>query len=231
MPESGRTGVAGWMPAVGLAMGGLTAGLVGLVPPDYLARHALVLATIVVVLQAFATRLLHWDGLADVADAWWGGSSIARRLEIMKDSATGAFGVTAVALVAILQVTALSELLSGRPAATLVIVPALARFAATFAAWLGKPARPDGLGRSVMGPPEPFSAVAAFATLAACGALAWGMNGVGGGMLVAAGLFVALVVPHLTAGRMGGVTGDVMGASVVVSETMLYVVAALATAV
>lgn len=230
-PSAERTGVAGWMPLVGLGIGGLTAVAVGILPNGYRADHALLLAALIAAAQAAFTRLLHWDGLADVADAWWGGASHERRLEIMKDSATGAFGVSAVVLFAVLQIAALTDVLGGASDASLaplIVVPALSRFAATFAAWLGRPARTSGLGRTIMGPPEPVSGAAAALVLAACGTIAWGMNGVFGGALVAAGLAVALVVPHLTAGRMGGVTGDVMGASVVVTETLLYVVAALA---
>ena len=102
---------------------------------------------------AGATRMLHWDGLADYSDGLWGGSTPQERLAIMADSHTGAFGATAVAIVALVETASVASILAGHHEMPILLIPAFARLSASCAAWLGTPARPSGLGRSVMGPP------------------------------------------------------------------------------
>ncbi len=141
-PHSSR----GWFPAIGglIGLAGYTvvkfAETLGVVH-----RAPYVVGATVIVLWALLTRMLHWDGLADVADGYWGSSDPERRLEIMSDSHTGAFGATAVALVAVLEIAALGTFLEYHQYPVFA-VPVFARLAATAAAWLGKPARPGGLG-------------------------------------------------------------------------------------
>lgn len=226
-----------WFPWVGLVLGGAAWGLLaGLDAASFawsdglwLPRASLPIAVLVVAFWAVLTRLLHWDGLADVADAWWGGNDRERRLEIMADSATGAFGATAIVLAMLAQVAAIS-VLAPLPTSWPLIAsaPVLGRTTLMFAAWLGKPARPGGLGSSVMGRPGALSLLVGATgagTAVALGAFSAGTVGIAG-MLLA--LLVAGAVPHLIAQRMGGVTGDVMGASVLVTETIVLMAAALA---
>jgi len=227
-PEDGRTQVAGWFPAVG--------GLIGLVgygcakayeAAPFLQRAPLVIAALIVLLWAALTRLLHYDGLADVADGYWGSHDASRRLEIMSDSHTGAFGAAAVALVSILMVSTVGSILGAPHELPLLIVPVFSRFAATAAAWLGTPARPGGLGRSVMGRPTALAVLLAAVALGLATFAAWlGFRGVGL-TLSAVGLILALGVPHVLALRFGGVTGDVMGASVLITEALLFTAFAL----
>jgi adenosylcobinamide-GDP ribazoletransferase len=222
-----RPNAAGWFPLVGLALGALGWGLVHLL--GFFgwsgSRGSLVVAAVVVTLWALVTRLLHWDGLADVADAWWGGATPQRRLEIMKDPRSGAFGVTAIVMVALLQVTAVGQILLNHQL-PLLIVPALARIGATFAAWLGTSARPDGLGRTVVGRPSLAGVLpAAAGVLLIALAASAGMHSAGAAY-VAIALLLALGVPHVVSKRMGGVTGDVMGATVLIIETLLFLGAA-----
>lgn len=226
--EDDRSGVAGWLPMVGLGLGGVM----------YVAVHALfyvgwygagplIVAAILVAFSALITRMLHFDGLGDVADAWWGGHTVERRLEIMSDSALGSFGSTAISIVVVTQVVSIGNIVGSFHQLPLLLVAPMARFAATFAAWLGTPARPGGLGRSVMGRPRVGELAAAVSVLLFCSGAAWVALGVWGAGFVIIGLALALAVPHLMAQRVGGVTGDVMGASVLVVETMLYVIAAV----
>ena len=181
----------------------------------------------VVTLWAILTRMLHFDGLADVADGFWGAHDPARRLEIMADSHTGAFGATAIALTAIVEVAAIGAVIAVPHEAPLLLVPALARFSATAGCWLGTPARPGGLGRSVMARPTLLGAMPAVAVLAAVAAAMWLGYGVTGAIVFCFGILAALAIPHLLAGRFGGVTGDVLGASVLLTETLLFVAFAM----
>jgi len=221
--------VAGWFPVVGLAVGALGWALVrGAEALGWHGQAALLMAVLVVALWALMTRFLHWDGLADVADGLWGGHTPERRLEIMADSATGAFGSTAIVLTALVEVAAVSAIVSAGHARPLIIVPAIARLAPAFAAWLGKPARAGGLGRSVMARPTVAAVLPAVAVVAACG---WVMilgYGPGGAALVGAGVVLAATIPHLLSQPVGGVTGDIMGASTLICEALLLAVAAIA---
>lgn len=227
-PADGRTQVAAWFPAVG-ALFGLAgyavvkaAQAAGVTP-----RAAFLVAAVVVAMWALGSRLLHWDGLADVADAYWGSDDRERRLEIMSDSRTGAFGATAVALVAILEVAAVATIIAAPHELPLLLVPVVARFSATAAAWLGTPAKAGGLGRSVLGRPTSLSVLLALVPLVGAMAGMWIGFRLVGLAVGAFGVLLAFGVPHVLARRFGGVTGDVMGASVLLTETVVFVAFAL----
>jgi adenosylcobinamide-GDP ribazoletransferase len=228
-PEDGRTQVAGWFPAVGALFGLVGYGLAKL--GDYAgtnARAPYVMAAVIVIVWALGSRLLNWDGLADVADAFWGSHDQAKRLEIMADSHTGAFGATAVTLAALLEVASIGAILVAPHELPVLCIPILGRFSATAAAWLGAPARPGGLGRSVMGRPTTFAFVLAVVPLAGALVALWIGFQAAGVVLGAFGLLVAFAIPHVLAQRFGGVTGDVMGASVLITEAILFATFALA---
>lgn len=226
-PEGRRVRIAGWFPLVGLSIGVVGWGVMHLLQSvGWYGEASLVIAAVIVAFSAWITRSLHYDGLADIADAWWGGDTLPRRHEIMKDSSIGAFGATAIALVVALQVTSIGSIIGGLHQIPLLLVVPLSRLSSTFSAWFGTPARDGGLGRSVMGRPGMGELVAAGAVVVIC-AVAGGLAlGIWGLVFVAVGIAAALVVPHVIALRFGGVTGDVMGASVMVVETLLYLFAA-----
>lgn len=228
IPEPGeRNGAAGWFVWAGLAVGFVPWVSVHVLQlPAWHPDQPLLNAAGLIIFMAIVTRGLHWDGLADVADAFWGGHTRERRLEIMADSAVGAFGVLAVVLVAIAETAAVAALLAAGHELPLLIVPGLARLAATFAAWFGKPARPGGLGASVIQSPTLSGALATIVGVAAIKVLAIAGFGVAGAWFCAGVILAALVVPHLLSMRFGGVTGDVMGASVLVTEALGFAAAA-----
>jgi len=221
---------------VGLVLGGVVLALLSLantasvVTSDgrFLARASFVLAVSVVAVLALLSRFLHWDGLADVGDAWWGGATRERRLEIMGDSSVGAFGLTTVLLVALLQVASITALLAHVGfAIALFAAPVFARMAATFGAWLGTPARPGGLGATVTGRPRLADILIATAVLGIAAASMGYEHGTAGLVWSGLAFVVSAVVPHLCALRFGGVTGDVLGASVLITETVVLLAAAL----
>jgi adenosylcobinamide-GDP ribazoletransferase len=229
--EESAPQVSAWFPMVGVVFGAVGYAIVkGAAFLDIQMKAPYVLAALVVIAWALLSRLLHWDGLADVADGYWGAHDKARRLEIMSDSHTGAFGVTAIVLIAILEVISLGLILRHPHEFVIFLVPIVSRFSATAAAWFGTPAREGGLGRAVMGPPGPLSAIVALVPVAAVLAALWRGYQPGGPMVGAVALFVALAVPAVLAKRFGGVTGDVMGASVLITEVAFLVTFALAMA-
>lgn len=222
-PGAERTDAPGYYPLVGLGIGGLGLAVAWLVRVLGLHEGAsLVAGGVIVAVWCAATRMIHWDGLGDVADGFWAHDP-ARRLEIMSDSALGAFGATAIALGIVIQVSSIGSLLADGRTSALLVVPVFARAAATFGAWFGRAAKPGGLGASVTGRPRPGAVVpAALAIVAVCALCisVWGFtSGLG---LSASAVALSLGVPHVLALRFGGVTGDVLGASVVIVESLLF---------
>jgi len=115
-----------YFPAVG-ALLGLVAGIAfALAAPVTSPLIAAVAATAV---MAVLTGALHLDGLADAADGLFGGGDIARRLEVMRDSRVGSFGLVAVVLILVGDVAALASMSAPRAIVALVIAGALSRWA------------------------------------------------------------------------------------------------------
>ncbi|SHI88416.1 adenosylcobinamide-GDP ribazoletransferase [Wenxinia saemankumensis] len=204
-----RGGPAAWAwPVAGLAVGalawaaGASALALGLTPA--LAAGAALAASVLV------TGALHEDGLADSADGLWGGRERARRLEIMKDSRIGAYGVIALVLGIGLHWAALAALAgTGGLAGGLLAAAALSRAAMAGLMAALPPARPDGLARSVGRPPA-RTAWLAGGIGAASALVALGPAGIWA-ILLAAG--IAWGWGALARRRIGGQTGDILGAA------------------
>jgi adenosylcobinamide-GDP ribazoletransferase len=159
---------------------------------------------------ALVTGGLHHDGLADMADGVGGGRDPARRLEIMRDSRVGSYGVLALVLVSLLAWSALTALLAAGSVWLPLVAAAMASRAAMAGVAAGLPfARTDGLAR-LTGRPAPTLALAA-GGLAALAALSLGAAALAALALVTA--TAALVVARIAARRLGGQTGDVLGAA------------------
>jgi adenosylcobinamide-GDP ribazoletransferase len=108
----------GWYPWVGWILGGLAVlGVnwgISLVDHPPVATGAILLGALVLGGWAALTRFLHWDGLADTFDGVLGGDTPERRLEIMRDSRVGAFGVSAMIFLAFIQFAAVTDAISDR---------------------------------------------------------------------------------------------------------------------
>ena len=210
-----------FFPLVGLLLGGILAAA------DW--ALALEIGTglrgwILVALLLALTGGLHADGLADSADGLFGGTTPARRLEVMRDAAIGAFGAAALIVVLAIKAAALGELLgSGAHPEALVLVPALSRWACVTSIAGFRYARPEGLGAAFHGASWPWPAPVAGLTCLAAAILGLGPEGAAAWSLAAgAGLALGAAINS----RLGGLTGDSYGAVVEVSEAMLLVVAA-----
>ncbi len=192
---------------------------------------SLAAAAVTVTAMTLATGAFHEDGLADVADAFAGGRDAARRLEIMKDSRIGAYGGTALAAQFVLRTSLLADLIEvvGPRAGLLVlVVAALARTAALGLAWLLPNARADGLASSVGRPETVPLAIGLGTALALFLVIATTVAGPAEA-LMALGLALAALagLAALARAKIGGVTGDVIGAGVLVAEIALLLGLAL----
>jgi adenosylcobinamide-GDP ribazoletransferase len=168
-----------------------------------------VTAVLVLALGAMLTGGLHEDGLSDTADGLFGGWTRDRRLEIMKDSRVGSYGVLALVLVTLARWSALTALLVyGDHWAALVATGAISRAPMALVMALLPNARGSGLSHAT-GRPAPGVAVVALglATGLALAVLGWSALGP---LVVAAGIMVVLSVVALR--KIGGQTGDILGA-------------------
>lgn len=212
-----RTAQAAWAyPVVGLWLGliGVLAG--GLV--FWVGLPAPAAAALVLLLGVVLTGAMHEDGLADAADGLWGGFERARRLDIMRDSRIGTYGVLALCLSLLLRFSALVVLLPTAPLA--LVCAAVASRGAMVAVMHALPhARSDGLSHATGRPPFEATAIAvAIGVLAAlCGGV-WAL---------VCGVLACIGCARLAQAKIGGQTGDILGATQQVVEiTVLLSLAA-----
>jgi len=237
-PERVDRETAGWAmrlaPLVGLLVGlPLAAVLAGV---DRLtAGPPLLACALVVALHALLTRGLHLDGLADLADGLGSYAPPERARALMKQPDVGALGAAALVLVPGVQVAALLACTSaGRGPLALVLAVVTGRLAVTAACTSGVPAAaPEGLGALVAGTvPRGVAVAAAVATAGAGTAVAAGAVGGTALALPAAGVLAGLLGARLLRAhavrRLGGITGDVLGALVEVTTAVVLVVLAIA---
>lgn len=199
---------------------------------DWIGLPALATAYVVVLALALGTRALHWDGLADTADGLTASYSPARSLEVMRTGPVGPAGVTAVVLVSGLQAAGLAAVLRHEQAWWVVgVLVCASRACLALACVRGVPAaRADGLGASFIGA-VPVTGAAASLFVAAL-ALAFAGRALGSawpttiGLVVMVAVVLALLLRCVR--RLGGVTGDVLGAAVEVSFAVLVLAAATA---
>lgn len=188
---------------------------------------SLVVAALAVVVVTLVTGAFHEDGLADVADAFAGGATVDRRLEIMKDSRIGAFGGVALAAQFVLRVALLADLVDRFEAHAGLLVLAvapLARVAPLALMLLLDPARPDGLARAV-GRPEPRAlALAGVAGVAIfLGVVPLVVGAAEALLALGLGLAALAALAGLAKRAIGGFTGDVIGAGALVAEIALLI--------
>lgn len=214
-----HAGAWAW-PLVGLGVGALA--VLPAMAAVALGLSVPVAAVLLIALQAVATGALHEDGLADCADGFFGGRDKARRLEIMKDHQIGSYGGLALMLAVLARWSALVALLAAGEWALILAAAVLSRvpMAAIMASLPN--ARGTGLSASVGAPPQGAVFVAAgLAFVAALGLAGWAALP----MACAVGL-TGLGVALVAKAKIGGQTGDVLGAAQVLAEVAALAVVA-----
>lgn len=209
-----------WFPVagavIGLAVGGVGALAWHLVPP-------LVAGALAVTAGLLITGAFHEDGLGDIADAFGGGLTLERRLEILKDSRHGTYGVAAMCASIAVRIVALGSLPS--PAAilvTAVVAHVLARTAAVVLMAAAPLAGHAGLGVD-------YGQSTTVGRAATASAMGLGLGAVATGWwvlaLAAAALIAVALVGALAMRKIQGISGDVLGAAEQVAECAVMVVA------
>ncbi|MBB4397331.1 adenosylcobinamide-GDP ribazoletransferase [Bradyrhizobium sp. ERR14] len=210
-----------------LPVAGLAVGLAGAFVYKVAIRFGLtpnIAALLALATTALITGALHEDGLADTADGLGGGRTRERKLEIMRDSRIGTYGVCALIVSFGLRWSALAAIADPLlVACALLSAHAAARAGVPAFMSLVPPARPDGLSASAGSPPGRSIAIAfALGTLALALALGPGKALVGLILLSLAGLLLA----RLAVRQIGGQTGDILGAFEQIGEILILLVAA-----
>jgi adenosylcobinamide-GDP ribazoletransferase len=211
-----------WFPLVGalvgLAVAGLYAALGALLPP-------LPAAAAAVTAGIALTGALHEDGLGDTADAFLGAADREATLRILDDPRLGTFGVVAVAASLLLRVAALAAIAPAWALAALPAAHALSRAAAVAAMAAFPPATGTGLGAAAARALDRRRALLGAAGGVALAGLLLGVLALAAAALAGA---AALWLGRLSRRRIGGVTGDVLGAAQQAAEVLTLLVAAAA---
>ncbi|WP_420392823.1 adenosylcobinamide-GDP ribazoletransferase [Acuticoccus sp.] len=173
------------------------------------------------------TGALHEDGLADCVDGFWGGATAERRLAIMRDSRIGTYGVVALVLALGLKAALLEHALGDgtADAMALLVVGAVAGRTAALYPWVRLPsARPDGLAVA-MGRPTPatFRTAVILALLVGAALTVW-VSPLGFVAAAAGAALTAKGMSSLAEAKVGGHTGDVIGAAVVAGDLSTLVI-------
>ncbi|MDQ6715236.1 MAG: adenosylcobinamide-GDP ribazoletransferase [Actinomycetota bacterium] len=195
---------------------------------------ALLASLVVIAATALYSRGLHLDGLADTADGLAASHDRDRALAVMRTGDVGPNGAATLVLTLLIQAVALGSLLGSAAGTTLAVVALVAsRHTLALGCWSRVPAaRATGLGATMAGTVTTGALTAAAGLVAA---LAAGLAQVGGSrwyvgpVVVIAAMLGGALMLRTAVRRLGGMTGDVLGAGVEISLAGCLLVAALVT--
>jgi adenosylcobinamide-GDP ribazoletransferase len=210
-----------WFPLIGLMIGGLLVAVLQVLAPIF---PALLTALLIAVLDAVLTGALHLDGLADTVDGFGGGVKREDVLRIMRDHAIGTYGAVALVLVIAVKAATLAALIDcHRAVSWLALMPMLGRWSVVLLSATEPYARrSDQEGAPAGGAVSDFvgrvEVVVASATALFIAFILASWRGLAAAllMLVASGLW-----GWYCRLRIGGITGDTLGASVEISEVLV----------
>jgi adenosylcobinamide-GDP ribazoletransferase len=211
--EMGRA--AGFFPLVGVVLGALLYGI------NYAARLIFpdsVSATLMLFAWIFLTRAFHLDGFMDTCDGLFGGWNPERRLEIMKDSRVGAFGVAGGVLILLTKYSALSS--STNIFAALILATTLGRWSLPLLIYFFPYARENGLGYEMKRNTRWVELL--LATFIA-GITAWLLLGWLGLVLMLGAGIIAIFFGLYVMRLLPGLTGDIYGAATILVETVTLI--------
>jgi adenosylcobinamide-GDP ribazoletransferase len=217
-----------WFPLVALLLGAALGGCAALVLR--LPCSPLLAAFVTLLLWVLATGALHLDGLCDLCDGLLGGRTAEDRLRIMKDPHLGTFGLAGGSLLLLGKLAALNELfLRDREKAPWLLAAGvvLARCLALCMAGLSPYPRPEGTGKALITATRawevgPYAILGAAAVTFTSPELGWRT-----GVLFLVPCAMVLVLTAVCRRRLGGVTGDCLGAAIECSEVSFLLIAAL----
>lgn len=182
-------------------------------------------AVLLLILPLLLTGGLHADGFMDTADGVLSGRDRERKLEIMKDSRVGSFGVVSFVMLMFVQFALLLDMHPLLLVPALFVMPVIGRLAMVLAVACFPYARADGMGKTFADMAD-RSTVAIAAATSILFVLPWG--GLAAAALVFGTIF-ALLFCRMITHILGGVTGDIYGAATVLTETLVLFIFSLAS--
>lgn len=214
-----------FFPAVGLSLGGLLVG----------ANHLLGMAfprgvtdILLIALLAGITGALHLDGVADVCDGLAARGGRQRFLDVMKDPRCGPVGAAGLLLLLLIKYQTLAAVPAGGKDAALLLFPMMGRFSQVLCTVGASRARTDGLGSTFIGGAGLAQLLVASVTALTAALVLAGLPGIG---IFAIACLAAWWLRWWFHGRLGGVTGDIIGFVSEVNEAVcLLALVAIATA-
>lgn len=206
-----------WLPWVGALIGAAVGGAWWAAEEAFTPAMAVAL---VITLDLVLTGMLHLDGTVDSADGLLPHLPRSRRLAVMAEPTIGAFGLGVGVATLLLRGAALASL-DARPA-TIVALWIAGRAVMTVAATVVSPARTDGMGALVSGVRRETSLASAALAATVAAVL---LVDAPGGLVPLGGVLAGAAVVVLARRRIGGVTGDVLGAAGFLTETTGLVLA------
>lgn len=202
-----------YFPLVGVVLGGLVT------LPFHLGLFATspwIQAWMLAGFSLWATRGLHWDGWADIFDAWGSGERGERFWEILKDSRIGAFGVMALVMGLGGQILLLHEALAVKAYGAVAFSFVLGRALCVGLAYTGrKLARGGGLGRLTLAGATPWALLVALGLVLVTAPAMRPVIGLAPGLMIG---LLGLTELNALARRAGGLNGDFLGAMIVWGE-------------
>ncbi|XOF34069.1 MAG: adenosylcobinamide-GDP ribazoletransferase [Candidatus Electrothrix sp. YB6] len=213
-------GAVPFFPLIGLLLGcialPLAKGLQLFLPPPVTA------VSVTLLLLSFSGGL-HLDGLADTADGFFSSRPKERILEIMRDSATGAMGVIALILLLVCKITCLASMPADRLLVAVFLMPLAGRTAILLLMAMLPYIRPEGGLGSLFSAyfNNSHARAVSLAALLVFGGITWGAVGVQGLPVVFAVLLLAALFAAFCRRKIGGVTGDTLGAVCELAEAVV----------
>jgi len=209
-----------WYPLIGAVIGG------GLWTIHLLRISTDLQALLALFFWIIVTGAFHLDGLGDCLDGFFGGKTPQDRQLIMKASDLGTYGMTGIGLTLIAKYVLLGHLMAqSNVGPWLIAVPSAARWAVSLSCLISKaPAGNKGLGSFVMDLNPNYFLFSTLFLIVGCAALKWPVIGL---VLIASG--VSLAISRLSTAKIGGLTGDGLGATIELTEIALLFYACLNT--
>jgi adenosylcobinamide-GDP ribazoletransferase len=184
--------------------------LAWIVPPTI--ANALLLIMLVLI-----TRALHIDGLADTLDGIMGGHDRVSRLEIMKDSRLGTAGALGIVLLLLVKYLCFNNLFDNDKASALLTAPMLGRWSQILMVFGANYGREEGIGSAFIGHLRGSGMIAASAVAVG---LAIFVSGIWATILIASVALFTMVCRWYLVRKLGGVTGDAIGAVSELNEAL-----------
>lgn len=211
-----------YFPAVGLVVGAVTAAVYGLSSLVFPPVVAVLLSTIAGI---YLTGAFHEDGFADTCDGLGGGMTKARVLEIMTDSRIGAYGAIGIGLLLALKIATLASMPPQLAVAAAFVAHPLSRLLSTALIWRLDYVKAEGKAKPLAQKMTTMEFTIAAGTVvvplvAVC--MASGLSWKGAAAGVAAGAATAAWLARKFVSRIGGYTGDCLGAVQQLSEVAFY---------